>query len=285
MTQHGLRQLARKKIDSLAGTWYKTEAALSVCLDSSVGQINKRNLISIMSQEEIREEKQKLVIVGISSTARHVYHFVRYHDMYDVVGFAVNEQYRTVDSFMDLPVYTLEHLPEECPHREFKVFVAVLWNRLNADRRKVYEYCKRMGYEMVNLISPLAAFRGKIDGDNCWVHDFAVVQNDTTICSDTFLMAHCFLGGYSHVGPHCFFAARSLLGGGSTVEEQSFFGFSSSVFDATHIGKKCIVGACTAIKRNMPDFSKCITSADNTVMKQYMEDEVENKLLYRLNVR
>ena len=49
-------------------------------------------------------------------------------------------------------------------------------------------------------------------------------------------------------------------------------------------GSSCST-SCTAVKRNMPDFSKCIAYADNTVMKQYIEDEVENKLLYRLNVR
>lgn len=228
---------------------------------------------------------QKLVIVGTSSSARHVLHFVQYHGLFEVVGFAVNEQYYREDTFQGLPVYRLEHLREECPHREFKVFVAVMWNRLNADRRRLYEYCKGQGYAMANLVSPLAAVRGTIQGDNCWVHDFVVVQNDTVVDSDTFIMAYSLIGANAHVGAHCFFAARSLLGGGSTLGEQSFVGLSSTVFDDTCIGRKCIVGACTAVKRNMPDFSKCIASADNTVMKQYTEEEVEGKLQFRLNKR
>ena len=98
-------------------------------------------------------------------------------------------------------------------------------------------------------------------------------------------MAQSLIGANCHIEPHCFFAAKSLLGGGSCVGEQSFIGFSSIVFDDTKIGKKCIVGACTAVKRNMPDYSKYITSSDNIVIKQYDEAEIESKLVFSKNKR
>ena len=54
---------------------------------------------------------------------------------------------------------------------------------------------------------------------------------------------------------------------------------------AVVFGKKCIIGACVAVKRNMPDFSKYSTSSENIVLKQYNEQEIEDKLLYSKNVR
>lgn len=230
-------------------------------------------------------KKRSLIIVGTSTTAEHVLEFVRHHDLFDVVGFAVSEQYRTVDEFQGLPVYSLERLREDCPVSELCVFVAMMWNRLNADRRKVFNYCREQGLEMVNLISPLAVVRGRLEGSNIWVHDFVVIQNDASIGSDTFIMAYGLVGASARVGKHCFLAARSLVAGGSSIGEQSFVGLSATVFDDTQVGQKCIVGACTAVKRNLPDFSKCITSADNVVVKQYAEEEVESKLQFRLNKR
>ncbi|MBR0453062.1 MAG: hypothetical protein IIX29_03865 [Bacteroidales bacterium] len=227
---------------------------------------------------------EKLIIVGLSSTARHAFEFIKMYGLYDVIGFAVNEKYKSANVFCDLPVYTLEHLKEDIDG-EFSVFIALLWNHLNKDRRNVYEYCKSEGYKMANLISPHAVIRGELEGDNCWIHDFVVIQNNARIQSNVAMMAYTLIGDSSLVESHCFFGARSLLGGGSRIGEQSFVGLNATIFDDTVIGKKCIIGACTAVKRNMPDFSKYATPSDNIVIKQYSEDEVENKLVFSANKR
>lgn len=229
--------------------------------------------------------KENLIIVGLSTNARHLYEFVKYHDLFNIIGFAVNKEYMDKDEFYGLPVYALEELGSALAGIPFKVFVAVMWNRLNSDRKKIFQCCKAMGYQMANIVSPLSSIRGTLNGENIWVHDYVVIQNDTIIESDVLIMAQSLIGANCHIAPHCFFAAKSLLGGGSTVGEQSFIGLSSIIFDDTRIGKKCIVGACTAVKRNMPDYSKYVTSSDNIVIKQYTEDEIEDKLVFSKNKR
>lgn len=229
--------------------------------------------------------KEKLIIVGLGTNARHVYEFVNYYRLYDVIGFAVNCAYKTTDSFYNLPVYTLENLTEECGRNDFVVFVALLWNHLNRDRKQLYDYCKSKGYKMVNLISPKAVIRGKLLGDNCWIHDFVIIQNDAKLESDIAIMAYSLIGADTIVSSHCFFGARSVLGGGSSIGEQSFVGINATIFDDTKIGKKCIIGACTSVKRNMLDFSRYVTKSEDIVVKQYSEDEIEEKLVFSKNVR
>lgn len=228
---------------------------------------------------------EKLIIIGTSTTAKHLYDFVKYHGLFDVIGFAVNSTYKNSDSFCNLPVFDLENLNQELKEVNFKVFVAMLWNKLNSERRKVYEFCKKKGYEFVNVISPLSIVRSEIKGDNCWIHDFVVIQNDAIIESDVMIMSQSVIGANTQIGPHCFFGAKSIFGGGSIVGEQSFIGLNATVFDDTTIGKKCIIGACSAVKRNMPDYSKCIVSSDNIIVKQYTEDTIEDKLLFSKNKR
>lgn len=227
---------------------------------------------------------KNLIIIGLSSTARHVFSFVNYHHLYNVVGFAVNEKYRDIDTFNGLPVFELETLKQEY-NGEYDVFIAMLWNRLNGDRQRLYDYCKAEGFRMANLISPLAVLRSPIDGDNCWIHDYVVVQNDSIIQSDVAIMSGSLIGANTTIASHCFFGAQSVLGGGSTVGERSFIGIKATVFDNTVIGKMCIIGACSAVKRNMPDFSKWATASDNIVIKQYEESEIEEKLLFSKNKR
>lgn len=225
-----------------------------------------------------------LIIIGLSSTARHVYSFVTYHKLFNVIGFAVNKGYHNSDTFNGLPVYDLESLNHQ-ELGDYSVFIAILWNRLNGDRQRLYDYCKEQGYKMANLISPFAVLRSPINGDNCWIHDFVIVQNDSVIDSDVAIMAGSLIGANSYVGAHCFFGAQSVFGGGSTIGERSFVGIKATVFDGTKIGKKCIIGACAAVKRNLPDFSKYATSSDNIDIKQYSEEEIDSKLMFNENKR
>lgn len=228
---------------------------------------------------------KKLVIVGLSATSRLAFSFVQYHNLYEVIGFAVNEQYRDRMEFCGLPVYTLEKLDKEVGVDDYYVFVAMLWNHLNADRRKVYEFCKQKGFRMANLISPLAVVRSEITGDNCWLHDHVVIQNNTVLGSNIAIMQGTLIGADAEVASHCFLGAHAIFGGGCTIGEQSFVGLHATVFDDTRIGKKCIVGACAAVKRNLPDYTKCATASDNVTIKEYSPEEIENKLVFSKNVR
>lgn len=228
---------------------------------------------------------EKLAIVGISSTAEHVYEFVKYYKLYEVTCFVVDKEYKTCDSYMGLPVYDFDELDSHYNHSEIYLFIAMLWNRLNADRRGVYERLKARGYKLANIISPTAKIRSDIKGDNCWIHDYVVIQNNTILGNDQMLMAYTLIGADVVLGNHCFFGAKSTIGGNCVVGEQSFIGINATVFDDTSIGRKCIVGACTAVKRNMPDCSRYVTSSDNIVIKQYSEDEIESKLVFSENKR
>lgn len=165
------------------------------------------------------------------------------------------------------------------------LFVAIQWNRLNSDRRKVYEGLKQDGYHFANIISPTAIVHGQLLGDNCWIGDNAVIDFGTTIGTDCFIKYQAYVADNSSVGDHCFIGASSLIAGGCKIGEQSFVGVHSTVFDCTTVGKKCIVGACAAVKRNMPDFSKSSIPSDSVRFTQYTEDEVENKLMFSKNVR
>ena len=187
-------------------------------------------------------------------------------------------------SFKGLPVYAIEDLQEKFSRDSVKLFVALLWNRLNADRKELFERLSAGGWQFANIISPYARIRGRIEGCNVWVHDNVVIQNDTVIMDDVSIMGMTLVGANCTIRKHVFLGAKSTIGGGSIVGEQTFVGMNCTVFDNTIVGAKCILGACTAVKRNVPDC--CVIKTSSVIeMKQYSEEEIENKLLYRKNVR
>ncbi|MFA7116539.1 MAG: hypothetical protein WC140_04835 [Bacteroidales bacterium] len=228
---------------------------------------------------------KKILIVGTNTTASHVFSFITMYHLYDVIGFAVDKEYRGGTSFMGLPVYNTEDIETVLDKKNDFIFIAILWNRLNLDRKNVYEKLKNKGFKFANLISPTAIIRGEIKGDNCWIHDYVVIQNNTIIKSNVLIMSYVLIGADTIISSNCFIGAKALVAGGCVVGNQTFVGMNATIFDGRTVGNKCIVGACSAVKRNMPDFCTIKVNNDANCIIQRTEAEIESKLMFSKNVK
>ena len=226
-----------------------------------------------------------LVIFGTSTTAETICKFVLYHKLFNVIGFVVDK--KEFEIFMDLPVYNLSELNEKANFDKDKdfLFVAIQWNYLNKIRRNVYERLKSEGYKFANIISPNALIYGNLEGDNCWISDFVIIENDSFIGSNVYIKTKAYIAHYCNIDNHCFIGANSFIAGAVKIGEQSFIGISSNIFDDLRIGKKCLIGACTIVKRDMSDFSSIKTNNEGQFIKQYTEEDIESKLVSSRNVR
>ena len=175
--------------------------------------------------------------------------------------------------------FTTDELPEICRRENALVFAAVFWNMLNRQRRELYERMKEKGLEFANVISPTAVIRGRIEGGNCWINDYVVIQSDAVVKADTFIMDGAFIGNMAVIGEHSFIGAHSVVGGSSVLTEQCFTGLNSVIFDGVKLGKRCAAGACSAVKRDMPDNTICKVISDNFICATYSSDVIESKLL------
>lgn len=220
----------------------------------------------------------KLVIIGVSETAERILRFCEFYQLYDVVGFAVDARYRKSSTFYGKPVWDLEALDLHIDRKEVFVFIALFWNHLNGDRRRLYERVCKLGFQFANIISPKASIRGSV-GVNCWVMDYSVVQEGAVIENNVILADNALIGHLSHVESHCFIGAKSTIMGGCTIGEQAFVGVGATVFENLCIGKKSIIGACTIAKQDIPDFSVLRINDPNVICKQYTEQEMESKMV------
>lgn len=225
--------------------------------------------------------KHKLIIVGNGTTAETVYNFVEKYKLFEVIGFAVHRKYRTVDTFLGLKNYCLEELDKSC---DFLLFIAMQWNRLNRDRREVYEELKSRGFKFANLVSPSSIIHGKLLGDNCWITDQVIIDSNTIIRSNVFVKVGSYIASNCVIDKHCFIGAKSIIAGGCFVGEQTFIGISTTVFDGVKIGDKCLIGACSIVKRDLLPFTKLVVKHEYRI-KTYGENEIEQKLLFHKNVR
>lgn len=221
-------------------------------------------------------EKQDLCVIGINETAGRITQFVERYNLFNIIGYAVDKKYLTGNEFQGKPVWAIEDLNDVIDRNKCLLYVALFWNHLNGDRRRLYERLKLEGWQFAQIISPLSSVRGSI-GDNCWIMDYVVIQ-EGAICGNNIIIADFGLvGNGAKIDDHCFLGPKSTIMGSAYVGKQTFIGTNATVFDVVHIGNKCLVGASTIQKYDMPDFSISKILTDNVVVKNYSEEEMESK--------
>lgn len=227
---------------------------------------------------------ENLVIVGCSETAERILFFCKQYKLYNVLGFAIDREYIQFDTFQGYPVWPIDELHLHMDVHIDKIFVALFWNHLNGDRRRLYEKLANLGFHFANIISPNSSVRGNI-GNNCWIMDSVIVQEYASIGNNVIVADMAFIGHKTVVGSHSFIAAKSTIMGGSEIGEQSFIGTGATIFDDTNIGEKCIVGACTIVKRDLQSCCICRINNIDNLIKQYPKDVIESKWIAGHNVR
>lgn len=231
------------------------------------------------------KDKNKLYIIGIGATANEIRQFVEKYDIYQIAGFVVNKQYISDSQFHGYPVYILENLHEIVNKEEDLLFVALFWNHLNEDRKKLYEKLKKQGYRFATLVSPTADTYGSQIGENCWIADRVYIKPDTSIGNNTFINACAVVEINTQIGDHCFIATGAVVGGSCFVGNQCFVGLNATIFDHTTVGHHCIVGAATALKRNINDYSVIKTETQANIVKEYNPEVILDKLIVKNNIR
>lgn len=217
-----------------------------------------------------------MCVIGTNETADRITQFVERYNLFNIIGYAVDRKYINGDEFHGKPVWAIEELEKYIDKEQCQLYVALFWNHLNGDRRRLYERLKQENWQFAQIISPLASIRGSV-GDNCWIMDYAVIQ-EGAVCGNNIIIADfCLVGNMAKIDDHCFLGPKSTIMGSAYVGKQTFIGTNATIFDVVHIGNKCLVGACTIQKYDMPDCSTSKILTNNIVIKNYSEEEIESK--------
>lgn len=185
----------------------------------------------------------RVVIFGIGGAGRLAYHYFTRDSDHEVVAFTVDPEYCLQPTLFDLPVVPFPQVPTLYPPRDYQLFVAMGYGRMNHDRAGRYHAAKEAGYPLVSYVSSRATYLSDHPiGDNCFILEDVTVQpfvrigNNVTLWSrcivthDCIIEDHCFLAagcvvlGYVHVHPYCFIGANATIRHNLTLAPESHIG-------------------------------------------------------------
>jgi len=190
-----------------------------------------------------------LLLIGAGGHAKVVIELFRAAHAYEPVGLVVREP--STGSVLGVPIVgTDSDLSRLRKTGLSRAFVAIGDNERRLATGRGLE---RLGFEIVNAISPMAAVspsaclgRGiaimagvSINAD-AQIDDFAVINTGASIDHD------CHVGEGSHVAPGCAIAGNVMIG------RLALIGIGSSAIPGISIGDGATIGAGACVVRNVP---------------------------------
>lgn len=196
----------------------------------------------------------KLVIIGLGETADLAYEYFTHDSPYDVVAFAVDEEFLSTNSFRGLPVIAINDVVEKYPPSKCCVFVAISSGELNRRRTKVYAAVKKLGYSCASYISSKAfVWHNVAIGENCFIMENNVLQPFTSIGNNVVMWSGNHLGHRSVIEDNVFVTSHVVISGFCKIGKNSFLGVNSCIADNTTIGRDNFIAMGACITRSTQD--------------------------------
>lgn len=226
----------------------------------------------------------KVIIFGNSVFAEHIYFLLTHDSSYEVVAFTVDSKYIIKDKLFGLPVVPFENVESFFSPSEYKMTVALSFQRVNRLREEKYFQAKAKGYQLINYLSSKAtSFPGLAIGDNCIILENSVIGPFVEIGNDVFVGTGTIIGHHTILKDHCFISPGAVVLGGVTVEEYCLIGANATVKEDVNVAKECIVGSGVSITRNTQEKGVYINPPAELLSKR--SDELRTWLMWPLRAR
>ena len=193
----------------------------------------------------------KLVIFGAGDIARLAHFYFSTDSDHQVVAFAVDPEYRAAETFLDLPLVSIDDAVERYPPDEHKMFVAMSYQQMNRVRAAKYARAKALGYELVSYVSSRCSFLTRYPvGDNCFILEDNTVQPFVRIGNDVTLWSGNHIGHDAVVGDHCFISSHVVVSGHVDIGPSCFIGVNATLRNSIAIAERTLIGAGAVIMKN-----------------------------------
>jgi sugar O-acyltransferase (sialic acid O-acetyltransferase NeuD family) len=192
-----------------------------------------------------------LVIFGAGDIARLAHFYFRTDSGFDVVAFAVDQEYKTGDTFDGLPLVASGDLARTYPPGSCAMFVALSYRRMNRIRAEKYQQMKDAGYTLATYVSSRCTYLSeRPPGDNCLILEDNTIQPFVTIGSDVTLWSGNHIGHDSTIDDHCFIASHVVVSGHVRVRSFCFIGVNATLRNGIEIAAGSLIGAGAVIMKD-----------------------------------
>ena len=194
-----------------------------------------------------------VVIFEIGEIAQVIHYYLTQEASRNVVAFTVDDQYRTAERLLGLPVVGFANIEQSYPPGTHEMFVAMSYKKVNKLRQGKVAEAEAKGYGLASRCQPARdRLVGFVANPNTIVMENNVVQPFAKIGRNVIVWSGNHIGHHSTIEDHCFIASHAVISGSVTIGEGSFVGVNATIRDNVTVGSHNVLGAAL-ILANTPD--------------------------------
>lgn len=198
------------------------------------------------------KKTKKLIIVGAGEFGEIAYEYFTDDSPYEVAAFAVEKKYRETDELYGLPLVDVEDMEKMYPPSDYEVFVAITYVKLNRERKRVYEICKRKGYICATYVSSRSFFWKNAEiGENSFVFEDNTIQYHVKIGNNVVLWSGNHIGHRTVIEDDVWLTSHDVISGFCRIGRGCFIGVNASVGDNVTIAEDVVLGAGSVTVKNL----------------------------------
>jgi len=206
-----------------------------------------------------------IVIFGAGQIAEVAKVYIDAHPEHRIVGFTVDAQYATADSFHGLPLVPWEDLESVFPPGQIELLGPLSYRRLNEFRRDRYLEGKARNYRFASFIHPNSHIYTTDIGENCFILEANVIQPFAKIGNDVIMWSGNHIGHHSIIGDHCFLASHVGIAGATRIGDGCFLGGKVGIKEGLTIGPACLLSFGVIVTKDLPPGSVVLRGIEDRV--------------------
>lgn len=196
-----------------------------------------------------------VILAGNSITAQIIFAYLQDDPRFNVVGFTVDDEFVSCESFEGVPVVPISKVAKEFDPIRTGFIASVGYRNLNRNREKLFESLMSLGFAAVTYVHPDARIYTRCNiGEGSVILGNAVVEPFAKIGRNCLVWCNSTLAHHSTIGDHCWIASGAVVSGNATVCRNAFIGVNATITNNVVIGEYCLIGGGSLI-------SKCTKSS------------------------
>lgn len=192
----------------------------------------------------------QIILLGNSIAAQVLYSMIARDCRFEVVAFAVNEEFITEKQLYNLPVVPLEKLSEYYSPQEFQLVNAVGYSRVNRNREAIYFQAKEQGFSFVKYIHPSASVMSDDLGEGVIVLAGSVLEPCSRVANNVVIWSNVVVAHHAIIHENCWLASGGVISGQAELCRNTFVGVNATIVNQVSVSQYNIIGAGALITKD-----------------------------------
>lgn len=207
---------------------------------------------------------KKVVIIGVGIGADIIWGYLSSDKRYEIVAFAVDKEYITVETKFNLPIFDIEGLESKIDQKEVSLLMGIGYKDVNSLRATKFHTLKSLGFTFETYIHPSAVVHPSSEiGEGSMILSNSVVEPFAKIGENSLVWSNCTIAHHSQVKNHCWIASNTVISGEAVINDLCFIGVGCTIVNQLLIEQQTIIGAgCMITKSTKPNEVYLIRNAE-----------------------